>query len=227
MRVILVATLALLAGCAAPAMQSNPYTLKNGQIPSLSTPTKASVGSPIYTQFNYWSRTGLHLDDPITARVGLGRVLIPKGAVLNVTQIENEKAYCTEDRTYIDPLTGPYKISCLVDRNGDGRFDIVKAAPGFIWFESKLDTPAMFGSGEDVRQSADSKKMELIYQGYASKTVKLTYREFVNDMARPAFFQEASYEVSSFPAEVNFKNVRLKIIDAGNNGITYEVLTGF
>lgn len=46
-------------------------------------------------------------------------------------------------------------------------------------------------------------------------------------MARPAYFQDASYEVNAFPAEVNFKSVRLRITEAGNNGIAYEVLNGF
>jgi hypothetical protein len=46
-------------------------------------------------------------------------------------------------------------------------------------------------------------------------------------MARPAFFQDVSYDIQSFPAEVSFKAVRVKIISAGNDGINYMVLSGF
>ncbi|MDB4873329.1 MAG: putative lipoprotein [Gemmatimonadales bacterium] len=163
----------------------------------------------------------------VTARIGLGRAVAQSGDFLNLTEVEGEVAYCTENLGYIDPLTGPFKPACFVDRDGDGKFEIVKAAPGMIWFETKLPVPAPYARGESVRPTADSKKIELLYQGYAGKTVKLSYREYINDMARPAFFQDVAYEIDSFPAEISFKNAKIRVVSAGNSGINYIVLSSF
>lgn len=78
-----------------------------------------------------------------------------------------------------------------------------------------------------VLPSNDSFKYELLYQGYANKTLKITYREFVNDLARAAYYQDASYEITSFPATVTFRTVRVQVFSANNEGLTYKVMSGF
>lgn len=70
-------------------------------------------------------------------------------------------------------------------------------------------------------------KYELLYQGFSRNTLKLVYREFNNDLARPAFFQDASYDVEKFPITVTFRTVRIEILSADNNQLVYKVLSGF
>ncbi len=224
------AVAALITGCAMPVVQpgsTSTVTLQDGKIPEVGKTATASVGNPVFTQFRYWSRVGTRLDSGVSARVALGRIEAPSGSFLFKSQVEGEDVFCTESMSYIDPLTGPFKPACFVDRDRDGRFEIVKAAPGAIWFETKLPVPVGYATGEDIRPTPDSKKMELLYQGFASKTVKLSYREYINDMARPAFFQDASYEIESFPSEISFKGLRLRLLSAGNSGIEYMVLSPF
>jgi hypothetical protein len=36
-------------------------------------------------------------------------------------------------------------------------------------------------------------RWELLYDGVDGSTLKVTYREYKDDLARPAFFQSASY----------------------------------
>lgn len=70
MKFVYAVALALLAGCAGPALQeSSQYGFKKGQVPSLNSPTRATVGSTVFTQFSYWSKTGLHVSSGISARV--------------------------------------------------------------------------------------------------------------------------------------------------------------
>lgn len=214
------------AGCATPSGPISQFELKTGQVPVVGTSAHASVGSTIFSQFKYLSKTGLHLEGDVAARVGLGRVVASAGDFIYPAVVEGASAHCTETKAYIDGMVGPYKTACFLDKNGDGKFEIVKAQPGLVWFETKI-TPVGFSTGEYISPSADSRKFELLYQGYAAKAIKLSYREYVNDMARPAFFQDVSYEVPTFPAEITFKTVRIKVESAGNEGLKYTVLSGF
>lgn len=228
MKIIGIVALACIAGCASTTIKEvSQVTLKTGQVPAMGSAATASVGSAVFSQFHYWSKTGFQLGDSASVRIGLGRVAVAAGAFVSLAEVEGERAYCTEGLAYSDPIAGPFKVACFVDRDNDGRFEIVKAAPGMIWFETKLQSPISYAKGEEVRPSADSKKMELLYQGFAGKTIKLSYREYVNDMARPAFFQDASYEIDGFPAEIAFKAARIKVLSAGNSGMSYIVLSSF
>ncbi len=58
-------------------------------------------------------------------------------------------------------------------------------------------------------------KRELIYSGKSKGTVSLQYREFVNDLARPAFSQELSYDLAE-GNEIGYKGARFLILKATN-----------
>lgn len=61
---------------------------------------------------------------------------------------------------------------------------------------------------------------ELIYNGRVGNNLKFIYREFSNDLIRPAFTQEVQYDLSESDI-IGFKHLRLKIIEASNIEITY------
>lgn len=217
-----------LTGCATVSFNETSRTdLRVGRTPELGIETTASVGSQIFSQYRYLSRTGYRLGRATSTRIGLGRVITSDGEFVGRAQIDGENAYCTESLAYHDPMTGPMKIACFFDRDTDGKFEVVKAQPGVVWFESKLDVPVTFAKGEQVIPMNDSKKYELLYQGYSGNTLRLSYREYINDMARPAYFQDVSYEIAAFPTDITFKTVKLQVLSAGNNGMRYKVLSEF
>lgn len=67
-------------------------------------------------------------------------------------------------------------------------------------------------------------RRELVYTGRTGQTLTLMYREFSNDMARPAFSQVLQYDIGSDPV-IGYQGARLKVLQADNTGITYEVLS--
>lgn len=74
----------------------------------------------------------------------------------------------------------------------------------------------------------DDVTYEILFSGYSQGTLRATYREFVNDMARPAFSQEATYDfVPGAPTKISFKGAQIEVLDANNNEIRYKVLRGF
>lgn len=66
-------------------------------------------------------------------------------------------------------------------------------------------------------------RRELVYTGRAGNTLGLLYREFQNDMARPAFSQQLQYDITNDPV-IGYKGARFKVLGADNTSITYEVL---
>jgi len=69
----------------------------------------------------------------------------------------------------------------------------------------------------------DSLKKELIYGGLAQKTISISYREFSDGTARPAFTQDLKYDLSEGDV-IGFRGSRFKVHKATNTSITYTVL---
>lgn len=69
-------------------------------------------------------------------------------------------------------------------------------------------------------------KQEFIYNGKVGTNLKFVYREYINDMARPAFNQDLQYDLNESNV-VGFKGLRLEIINATNTNIEYKILSSF
>jgi hypothetical protein len=65
-------------------------------------------------------------------------------------------------------------------------------------------------------------KRELVYGGISQDTITISYREFVNDIARPAFTQDLKYDLSK-GKEIGFRGSRFEVLNATNTSITYKV----
>jgi hypothetical protein len=65
--------------------------------------------------------------------------------------------------------------------------------------------------------------IELLYSGIANNILKISYREYSNNMARQAFYQDVQYDLKESNIIV-FRNTRIQIINASNNKISYKVL---
>lgn len=226
MKRILFPLLFSLSGCAGLAIvEQSRVEEAVGTLPAAGSPAHASIGETLFSQYRYWRKTGYTLADSVTVSIGGGTVVANAGEFLFKAQVDGGVAFCTEKPTF-KMIVGA-KTACFVDKNGDGSFDQVKVASEVNWWGADLKPPAKYQVGEIVIPKLDAMKRELLYQGYSKGVLKLSYREYVNDMARPAFFQDVTYDVDTFPTEVSFKAARLKLLKAGNNGIEYIVLTPF
>jgi hypothetical protein len=66
-------------------------------------------------------------------------------------------------------------------------------------------------------------KAQLLYGGTRDSVVRLTYREFADNFARPAFSQDLEFDLNESDT-ITFRSLRLQVIEAGNQGIRYRVL---
>ena len=79
---------------------------------------------------------------------------------------------------------------------------------------------------EKTIQYRDNFIQELIYNGRVGDDMKFVYREFSGDVIRPAFSQEVQYDIS-LSNVIGFKKLRLRVLDATNTEIKYELLSNF
>jgi hypothetical protein len=66
----------------------------------------------------------------------------------------------------------------------------------------------------------------LIYSGKVGDKITLGYREFFNEVARPAFSNDVVYDLSA-SSILGYKGARLQVINATNTEISYKVLADF
>ncbi len=66
----------------------------------------------------------------------------------------------------------------------------------------------------------------LIYSGKVGNKIKLGYREFSNNLARPAFSNDVEYDLTESTI-VGYKGARIEVIEATNQYIKYQVLQSF
>ncbi|MCV5978658.1 hypothetical protein OFO29_40580, partial [Escherichia coli] len=56
--------------------------------------------------------------------------------------------------------------------------------------------------------------------------INFSYREFSNDMARPAFNNEAEYDLSE-SNQIGYKGAVIDVLEADNTKITYRLIRNF
>jgi hypothetical protein len=76
--------------------------------------------------------------------------------------------------------------------------------------------------------SAQSQSFQqtLIYSGRVGNKINIGYREFSNDMARPAFNNDVEYDLGQ-SRTIGYKGAEIEVIEATNSSITYKVIKPF
>ena len=67
---------------------------------------------------------------------------------------------------------------------------------------------------------------ELVYSGRADNHLKFIYRELTSDNTNPSFFQEVQYDLSESNI-VEFKGLKIEVVEASNTKIRYRLLSHF
>ena len=76
----------------------------------------------------------------------------------------------------------------------------------------------------DVRRN--SFQRTLIYNGKIGDVLRISYREFSDGIARPAFTNDVEYDLSQSNI-IGYQGAELEVLDADNTSITYRVLSTF
>jgi hypothetical protein len=217
----------LLASCAPPpSVAPEAPTYIDTSEPKVGETVTAQVGDPVVTMSHGISRAAIQFladcsfsekrDMPGTGTVNFlvrGGVVFPR---MNTTN--GVPGYCgvTEQNT---PLIGNVAVNHCVAVSDQSLVPFPNSQM-IVQSNCRVDRQTL------ERDAPDSVKKELLYDGRSGTTLRLSYREFVRDMARPAFTQELTYDLRD-DRVVGFRGARLEVIDANNTSIRYRVLSGF
>jgi hypothetical protein len=91
-----------------------------------------------------------------------------------------------------------------------------------IPIQSKWTDEVLFERVNNYPEEKGSFRMELLYTGITGNTVRLTYREYIDDLARPAFYQDLTYDMTESKT-IMFKTLKIKIVESTNSYLKYIV----
>jgi len=77
-----------------------------------------------------------------------------------------------------------------------------------------------------ISEHGTSFQQTLLYSGRVGDKLKISYREYSNNTARPAFNNEVEYDFSTSKI-IGYKGASIEVISADNTSITYKVLRNF
>lgn len=89
----------------------------------------------------------------------------------------------------------------------------------------KLINEVSYAKEQEYVFTAKSFKYDSLYQGKIGNKIKISFREFKDNRARPAFTQNVDYELNkSEPTIIGFKGLRIEVVEATNMSIKYNVI---
>ena len=184
----------------------------------------ASVGGTFWEHYKFDGMQGVIIDAPVKATWGSAeQVDLAAGTGLFILRERKLKA-CREQITYSN-LPGAPSIwtNCLVDSEDDGKFDkVIYSSDGFA---KRIEPPVPYKKGliEIAGTGSSNFRKVILYSGVGENVIKFSYREFTNDMARPAYTEELAVPLGkSFPQDIAVKDSVFTLIGLDGMGVSYK-----
>lgn len=200
--------------CATPAMGQRETIVSS---PSIGAETAVPAGGEIYSFIRLYTIPGYQLEADAKAGEWLLENLVPKGMKLVPVETKRAAKGCVPGANSLNAV-GP----CFIDDNGDGTFD--RQAGDEVGPFRKLKPPVPYSKAMLTIAREDSFKRVFLYQGATADSLRFSYREFKNDMARAAFTEELTIPREPFPAMIMLKNIQVEVLKVNGMGLTYRVV---
>lgn len=218
----------LITGCAAtPEIRSDSIVSK--KIANFPEPSKVSIAnknSLVLFGANYESKHIYKLAKPVQIGLMLGSVKTDNETTFNKAILKGKAAYCSKDRVYIDPLTGPHSIACFYGTT-DKVVDTVTAAPGAVWFDKKLNDSVEVVQTELPVQTGNVLKRELYYVGSNGNTILFNLKIYDKSIEVPSSIRPLVYDVDKLPYLFDVEGAKININSYNQNELNYSVLSGW
>lgn len=185
--------------------------------PETAVETTAATGGDLFTYARMYTIDGAKLDAPAKAGDWLMQQTYDAGTVLIPVSSKAKFKACAPYENTLS-ANGP----CFLDDDGDGRFD--RQAKDETTMALKLKPPAPYTKQPVSVIGKDSFRYTILYQGATGDTVRFSYREFKDDLARPAFTEELTIPREPFPQMAMLKNVQVEILGITGMGLKYRIV---
>ena len=187
--------------------------------PPLGQENTIPAGGEVYSYVRLYTITGYQLEADTKAGHWLLEEPVKAGTrLVDVPTSKAVKACAPEPNSFT--ALGP----CFIDDDGDGKFDRHSGDQSTMF--RKLKPPVSYSETKLTISREDSFKRTILFQGATSDTLRFSYREFKNDMARPAFTEELSILREAMPSMIMLKNLQIEVIGVSGMGLTYRLVQG-
>lgn len=144
---------------------------------------------------------------------------IMDGAYPEIGTASDSETLFSADGVIRGALSDPAQFLSVRSSN-PGEACVVTVYAARVCYEADIEIMKRFS------EKAASFYQTLIYSGRIGNKINVSYREFSNSMARPAFNNDVEYDLSA-SMQIGYKGAQIEVINADNSSITYRVLRSF
>ncbi|WKZ32962.1 MAG: hypothetical protein QY316_00720 [Thermodesulfobacteriota bacterium] len=210
----------LLSSCAAVTPVFMPLEHKKSTSFQLGEIQEASLGDAMVVEEDIFFYEGMVASDDFQPPAQLGSPaypMIPKGSAFKIYgKLQNGTTLYKEPMKLVS-RDGVWSY-CLAVNKVNQVYGDTACEIGLIRDWKLPETPFKLSKVYEK----GSFKSELLYNGKSGDTIKVSYREYKDDLARPSFYQDISYDLSE-STEIGFKKMKIEVLKATNSSIEYIV----
>ena len=220
MKIKLLVLSLIITGCMSIPQFQTVTIYRQGKIPDLNQESSTDVGSTIYTEFNYQETEPIRLTESVKSSIAD----IPINTSLIAMTMDGVLVYQPYGYGTVN-----FPGILLNDQNEDGKLDRIKDISNMNSSWRNLQPAVAYEEAESIPSTQSGGfKLELVYQGLTDNKIKVLYREYIDNIARPAFTQNVEYELDGKgKGLIAFKGARIQVLEASSTAITYKVVKGF
>jgi len=202
---------------------------KTIHVPEVGVESEAEIGRTIVSKAKQTIHQAISLEENITFKVEPSFFSNSWTGEANINQGTLKLYVTSPDGSYFKDESATFSFGGGAVKAEAGIFVPADASkPTVPWYFSKKvfyfgDKPVAIQKENVVAWSKDSFSKELIYGGMSQNTITISYREFSDNTARPAFTQELKYDLSQSDP-IGFRGARFQVIKATNTGLVYKVI---
>lgn len=184
--------------------------------PELNRDTFAEIGETLIEKEVGYKYDAIKLLTLARAKNYYVKTEIKNGELLiNDSETQGHLLFSSEDKNY----------GIAIPKQG-GNTEMFVSTDGFHIRIIPLEGPVEFEKMKVPIVGKEYFKQEFIYNGKVGNGLKFIYREFIDNTARPAFTQDLQYDLAEGNI-IGFKGLRIRVINASNTKIEYEVQSNF
>lgn len=219
--IAIIASSLFMCSCAAKVNQESLSRQVEGQDPEIGEKKTVSVGDVLFKKYKYNAATRAFISNGYVEDAALYQFRIPVGSYLVGAEFAGFPSYCTVGPVFY--TWGKGYAACFRDSKKSGYFDEARLLGTLGVVPHDVKVPYEI---KDIMLSGGGFKYELLYQGIENNSIKVSYREYVDSLARPAFQQDVTYTLArSGQTEIAFKGIEMIVYQATNKNVTYRVVS--
>lgn len=211
-----------LCSCATTRIRENYYTLQKFRNYTIGKPKTASIGDAMIELERASVRDAyVAIENIIPATLGVQETAqrpIFQGERFTVIGVNPQDT----DEVFIRLENLPPQVQFISIHKNGTIFNGWVFNDGTIPTQSRWKYGKLFAKASQPTKGEESFKTQLIYSGMLGNNIKVIYREFSNDYARPSFTQEVQYNLEE-SKEIAYKTIKMTILKATNQKIEFQV----